>query len=66
MVIGDIDSALPLKEVHRVAEILQGKKYVGSEVVFIPNAKHSLAVRGDLKNKEDKEMVDQAEDEIVK
>ncbi|KAH6956122.1 Alpha/Beta hydrolase protein [Fusarium avenaceum] len=66
MVIGDIDFALPLKEVHRVAEILEGKKGVDSEVVIIPNAKHGFAVRGDPNNEEEKEMADQAEDQLVK
>lgn len=66
MVIGDIDFALPLKDVHRVAEILEGKEDVDSEVVIIPNAKHGFAVRGDPNNKEEKEMADQAEDQVVK
>ncbi|CAH0024564.1 unnamed protein product [Clonostachys rhizophaga] len=66
MVIGDIDFALPLKDVQKAAEILEGKKDLDSEVVIIPNAKHGFAVRGDPNNKEDKEMADQAEDQLVR
>ncbi|CAG9986889.1 unnamed protein product [Clonostachys byssicola] len=66
MVIGDIDFALPLKDVQKAAEILEGKKDLDSEVVIIPNAKHGFAVRGDPNNREDKEMADQAEDQLVR
>ncbi|KAJ0125850.1 Uncharacterized protein HZ326_31045 [Fusarium oxysporum f. sp. albedinis] len=65
-VIGDIDFALPLKDVQKAAEILEKKKDVDSEVVIIPNAKHGFAVRGDPDNKEEKDMADQAEDQLVK
>ncbi|KAM0236614.1 hypothetical protein ACHAP5_009300 [Fusarium lateritium] len=46
MVIGDIDFALPLKEVNKAAEILEAKRDVDTEVVIIRNAKHGFAVRG--------------------
>ncbi|KAG5812693.1 hypothetical protein H9Q74_006804 [Fusarium xylarioides] len=66
MVIGDVDFALPLKEVHNAAEILEAKRDVDTEVVLIPNAKHGFAVRGNPNNKEEKEMADQAEDQLVR
>lgn len=66
MVIGDVDFALPLKGVQQAAEILDGKKHVDSEVVIIPNAKHGFAVRGNPDDKVEKEMADQAEDQLVR
>lgn len=66
MVIGDIDFALPLKKVEEAAKLLEGKKNVDTEVVIIPNARHGFAVRGDPNNKIEKEMADQAEDQLVK
>ncbi|KAI3572770.1 hypothetical protein IWW34DRAFT_856328 [Fusarium oxysporum f. sp. albedinis] len=54
------------KDVQKAAEILEKKKDVDSEVVIIPNAKHGFAVRGDPDNKEEKDMADQAEDQLVK
>lgn len=66
MAIGDVDFALPLKEVHKAAEILDAKKDVDTEVVIIPNAKHGFAVRGNPDNEEEKDMADQAEDQLVR
>jgi dienelactone hydrolase len=66
MVIGDVDFALPLNEVQKAAEILEAKRDVETEVVIIPNAKHGFAVRGNPDNKEENEMADQAEDQLVR
>ncbi|KAF4995700.1 hypothetical protein FDECE_12729 [Fusarium decemcellulare] len=66
MVIGDVDFALPLKEVQKAAKILEDKREVDTEVVIIPNAKHGFAVRGNPNNKIEKEMADQAEDQLVR
>ncbi|KAL5592833.1 hypothetical protein FOBRF1_013141 [Fusarium oxysporum] len=66
MVIGDVDFALPLKEVQKAAEILEAKRDVDTEVVIIPNAKHGFAVRDNPNSKEEKEMADQAEDQLVR
>lgn len=66
MAIGDVDFALPLKEVHKAAEILDAKKDVDTEVVIILNAKHGFAVRGNPDNEEEKDMADQAEDQLVR
>ncbi|RKL36643.1 hypothetical protein BFJ72_g8192 [Fusarium proliferatum] len=66
LAIGDVDFALPLKEVHKAAEILEAKRDIDTEVVVIPHAKHGFAVRGNPNNKEEKEMADQAEDQVVR
>ena len=66
MCIGDIDFAMPLPKVQQAAEILDGKKDVDSEVVIIPNAKHGFAVRGNPDDRVEKEMADQAEDQMVR
>ncbi|KAI8722747.1 DLH domain-containing protein [Fusarium sp. LHS14.1] len=66
MSIGDVDFALPLKEVEEAAKILEAKKNIDTEVVIIPNAKHGFAVRGNPNNKIEKEMADQAEDQLVR
>ncbi|RSL38705.1 hypothetical protein CEP54_016393, partial [Fusarium duplospermum] len=59
MVIGDIDFALPLKEVKEAARLLEGKKNMDTEVA------DGFAVRGDPNNKIEKEMAGQAEDQLV-
>lgn len=66
MVIGDIDMAMSLKQVQHAAEILDAKKDVDSEVIVIPNAKHGFAVRASPDDEVEKEMADQAEDQMVK
>ncbi|KAJ5182096.1 hypothetical protein N7449_012243 [Penicillium cf. viridicatum] len=66
MVIGDIDFALTISGVQQAADILDSKKDVESEVVIISNARHGFAVRGRPDDKIEKEMADQAEDQMVK
>ncbi|SPN96507.1 related to dienelactone hydrolase family protein [Cephalotrichum gorgonifer] len=66
VVVGDVDFAMPLKEVQRSVEILEAKENVHSEVVIIPNAKHGFAVRGNPDDKLEKDMADQAEDQMVR
>ncbi|KAJ6009626.1 hypothetical protein N7499_004977 [Penicillium canescens] len=65
MIVGDVDFALPVHGIQQAAEILDRKKEVPSEVVVIPNARHGFAVRGNLDNKAEVEMADQAEDQMV-
>lgn len=66
MVIGDIDMAMSLKKVQEAAEILDAKKDVDTEVVIIPKAKHGFAVRASPDDKFEKELADQAEDQMIK
>ncbi|KAK7697062.1 hypothetical protein SLS64_013913 [Diaporthe eres] len=66
MVIGDVDMAMSLEKVKQAAEILDAKEDVDTEVVIIPNAKHGFAVRASPDDKVEKEMADQAEDQMVK
>lgn len=65
MVIGDIDMSMSLKKVQEAAEILDAKD-VDTEVVIIPKAKHGFAVRASPDDKFEKELADQAEDQMVK
>lgn len=66
MVIGDNDMALSLKKVQQAGKILDTKKEVDSEVVIIPKAKHGFAVRASPDDKVEKDLADQAEDQMVK
>lgn len=66
MVIGDVDFAMDIKQVKQVAEILEQNTKVASEVVVIPGARHGFSVRGNPDDPVEKEMADQAEDQVVR
>lgn len=65
MVIGDVDFMMPIGQVRQVAQMLESKKDVESEVIVLPGARHGFAVRGRLDPVE-REMADVAEDQLVK
>ncbi|KAF2008789.1 hypothetical protein BU24DRAFT_474740 [Aaosphaeria arxii CBS 175.79] len=66
LVIGDVDFALPKEQVELVAITLEQNQDLPSEVVVIPNAKHGFAVRGNPNDPIEKEMADQAEEQLIR
>jgi dienelactone hydrolase len=58
--IGDVDFAMPMKDVERMEQILGAASNVDSEVVVIPGAKHGFAVRANPEDKAAMSMADQA------
>jgi len=64
--IGDVDFAIPMKEVEMMKHILKENQDLDSEVVVIPNAKHGFAVRADCDDQTAMAMAEQAEDQAVK
>lgn len=66
LIIGDVDFAMKIGDVEKVADILAAETLVASEVVVVPGARHGFAVRGNPNDPNEKEMADQAEDQLVK
>ncbi|KAL6703101.1 hypothetical protein ACN47E_010238 [Coniothyrium glycines] len=66
MIVGDVDFALKLEDVKKVADILAAERAVPSEVVVVPGARHGFAVRGNPNDPIEMDMAYQAEDQLVK
>ncbi|KAK5064357.1 hypothetical protein LTR84_000190 [Exophiala bonariae] len=60
VVIGDVDFAMPLKQVEEMRQILSKAGKPESEVVVISNAKHGFAVRADPEDEQAMVMAHQA------
>lgn len=63
--IGDVDLAMPLKQVEQTKKILEEKGKETHEVVVIPGAKHGFAVRAPPDDKSAVEQGVKAEDQAV-
>ncbi|MCJ1356762.1 MAG: hypothetical protein MMC33_006758 [Icmadophila ericetorum] len=63
--IGDVDIALPLKQVQQTKEILEKKDAEKFEVVILPGAVHGFAVRAKPGDEKGIEQGKQAEDQAV-
>ncbi|KAH7074020.1 Alpha/Beta hydrolase protein [Paraphoma chrysanthemicola] len=66
MIIGDIDFAMRIEDVKKVTDILSANIALVNEVVVVPGARHGFAVRANPNDPSEKEMADQAEDQLVK
>ncbi|KZM22430.1 hydrolase [Ascochyta rabiei] len=66
LIIGDIDFAMKIEDVKKVSEILASDTTLASEVVVLPGARHGFAVRGNPNDASEREMADQAEDQLVR
>ncbi|KAH7089419.1 Alpha/Beta hydrolase protein [Paraphoma chrysanthemicola] len=66
MIIGDIDFAMKIEDVKKVTGILAANTALENEVVVVPGARHGFAVRANPNDPSEKEMADQAEDQLVR
>ncbi|KAH9207844.1 hypothetical protein DL95DRAFT_527681 [Leptodontidium sp. 2 PMI_412] len=66
MVVGDVDFAMKIEQVRDEEKLLAANTEVECEAVVIPGARHGFAVRGSPDDPVEKEMADQAEDQVVR